>query len=107
VAGGENAYPDRADWPEITPERIIALTPEVVIVNATDEYAAPDRVAAIRRAWDRWTGIPAVARDRVYVLTESYLTIPGPRVGQAARLLAETIHPEAFGEDVVAQVGAP
>jgi iron complex transport system substrate-binding protein len=107
VAGGENAYPDRADWPEISPERVIALAPEVVVVNATDDSAAPDRVEAIRRAWNRWTSIPAVARDRVSVLTQPYLTIPGPRVGQAARLLAQTLHPEAFGEEIVAQAGAP
>jgi iron complex transport system substrate-binding protein len=107
VAGGENAYPDRADWPEISPERVIALAPEVVVVNATDDSAAPDRVEAIRRAWNRWTSIPAVAHDRVNVLTQPYLTIPGPRVGQAARLLAQTLHPEAFGEEIVAQAGAP
>jgi iron complex transport system substrate-binding protein len=94
VAGAENAYPETADWPTVGPQQVVALAPEVVIINATGEDAPPDRVAAIRLAWAGLTSVPAVARGRVHVLTEPYLTIPGPRVGQAARLLAETIHPE-------------
>jgi iron complex transport system substrate-binding protein len=94
VAGAGNAYPEKADWPTVGPQQVIALQPEVVIINATGEDAPPDRVQAIREAWEGLTSVPAVARGRVHILTESYITIPGPRVGQAARLLAETIHPE-------------
>ena len=94
VAGAENAYPEAADWPSIGPQQVVALAPQVVIINATGEDAPPDRARAIRRAWDSLPSVPAVAAGRVHVLTEAYLTIPGPRIGQAARLLAETIHPE-------------
>lgn len=61
VAGAENAYPDVADWPTITVPRVIALAPEIVIVNAVGKDAAPDRVKAIRQAWANWTSVPAVA----------------------------------------------
>ncbi|MCX5675800.1 MAG: hypothetical protein NTX87_12415, partial [Planctomycetota bacterium] len=94
VAGAENAYPDAADWPSIGPQQVVALAPQVVIINATGEDAPADRAQAIRLAWDSLPSVPAVAAGRVHVLTEAYLTIPGPRIGQAARLLAETIHPE-------------
>jgi iron complex transport system substrate-binding protein len=94
VAGAENAYPETADWPSVGPQQVVALAPQVVIINATGDDAPPDRAEAIRRAWDSLPSVPAVAAGRVHVLTENYLTIPGPRVGQAARLLAETIHPE-------------
>jgi iron complex transport system substrate-binding protein len=97
VAGAENAYPEAADWPSIGPQQVVALAPQVVIINATGEDAPADRAQAIRRAWDSLPSVPAVAAGRVHVLTESYLTIPGPRVGLAARLLAETIHPDAKG----------
>jgi iron complex transport system substrate-binding protein len=92
VAGAVNAYPSAADWPEITPEQVIALAPEVVLVNATGPDAAEDRAKAIFDSWQQWKTVPAVARHRVEVLTETYLTIPGPRVGQAAMRLAEVIH---------------
>jgi iron complex transport system substrate-binding protein len=98
TAGAENAYPEKADWPTVGPQQVIAMAPDVVIINATGEDAPPDRVEAIRRAWQSLTSVPAVARGRVHILTETFLTIPGPRVGQAARLLAETIHPELHAE---------
>jgi iron complex transport system substrate-binding protein len=91
VAGAENAYPEAADWPTVGPIQVIAMAPDIAIINAAGE--APDRVQAIRTAWSNLTSVPAVAHGRVYVLTESFLTIPGPRVGLAAKLLAETIHP--------------
>jgi iron complex transport system substrate-binding protein len=94
VAGAENAYPSRADWPSIGPQQVVALAPEVVVIDAAGDDAPADRIDAIRRAWRSLPSVPAVAGGRVHVLTESYLTIPGPRVGQAARLLAETIHPQ-------------
>ena len=92
AAGAENAYSERADWPTVSPQAVIAMAPQVLIIQAVGNEGAADRVEAIRRAWDNWPSIPAVAEGRVYILTEAYLTIPGPRVGEAARRLAETIH---------------
>jgi len=91
-AGAQNAYPDRADWPTISPAQVVEMQPEVVIINAATPGPA-DRKDAIRRAWGELASVPAVRAERVYILEAKYLTIPGPRVGQAARLLAETIHP--------------
>jgi len=98
VAGADNAYPDVAHWPTLSPQRAVALAPDVVLINATGDDAAPDRLEAVRRAWAGLTSIPAVANGRVVILTEPYLTIPGPRVGLAARRLADVIHPEVVGE---------
>ncbi len=92
VAGGENAFPETADWPTITPQRAIQLAPEVVIINAVGKDAAPDRLKAISQAWLNWTSIPAVANSRVYILQDEFLTIPGPTVGLAAERLARVIH---------------
>jgi len=98
AAGAENAYPDRADWPTIGPTRVVDLGPDVVIVNAATKGPA-DRQDTIRRAWNALGSVPAVEAGRVHILTEPYLTIPGPRVGRAARLLAETIHPGLADEE--------
>ena len=93
AAGAENAYPERADWPTVSPAQVVEMQPEVVIINAATQGPA-DRQDAIRRAWDELGSVPAVRKGRVHILEAKYLTIPGPRVGLAARLLAETIHPE-------------
>jgi iron complex transport system substrate-binding protein len=98
AAGAVNAYPDRADWPMVPAEKIVELAPEVIVVHAADLSAGSDRARAIRAAWDRYQSIPAVARGRVHVLGEAFLTIPGPRVGLAARILAGTIHPDLVQE---------
>jgi len=97
VAGAENAYPDAADWPTVSPQQVVAMQPEVVVINAAVPGPA-GRDEAIRRGWESLSSVPAVRDGRVYVLPEAYLTIPGPRVGQAARVLAETIHPDLAGE---------
>jgi iron complex transport system substrate-binding protein len=93
AAGAENAYPDEADWPTVSPQQVVAMRPEVVIINAATQGPA-DRQDEIRRAWNELASVPAVEAGRVHILTEPFLTIPGPRVGQAARVLAETIHPD-------------
>jgi len=98
VAGAENAYPERADWPSIGPAQVVRLRPEIVIINIATPGPA-DRQDVIRRAWEELTSVPAVEAGRIHILTEPYLTIPGPRVGQAARLLAETIHPNLANEE--------
>ena len=41
-----------------------------------------------------WQAIPAVRNGCVAVLREPYLTLPGPRMGLAAKLLLTTLHPE-------------
>jgi len=105
AAGAENAYPDRADWPTVSPGQVVEMRPEVVIINAATPGPA-DRKARIRRAWDELTSVPAVRAGRVHILEAKYLTIPGPRVGRAARLLAETIHP-ALAPEAGAGAGAP
>ncbi len=104
VAGAENAFPKRTDllakdWPTVGPEQIVEFAPEVVIVHAADLDPASDQARSILQAWANWDSIPAVANGRVHLLVEPFLTIPGPRVGRAARILAETIHPDLAEDD--------
>ncbi len=94
AAGAENAYPARADWPRIGPQKVIELAPEVVLIHAAGVDPGSDRARAVLDAWTQWRSVPAVAGGRLHLVTEPYLTIPGPRVGQAARRLARAVHPE-------------
>jgi len=107
VAGGENAYPAVAEWPTVTPAKVIAMAPDVVIINAVGGDAAPDRVQAIQRAWQQWATVPAVRKARVHVLTAPFLTIPGPRVGMAAECLADLIHPDAARQEDTTRSAEP
>jgi iron complex transport system substrate-binding protein len=107
VAGGENAYPAAAEWPTVTPAKVIEMAPDVVIINAVGGDAAPDRVQAIQRAWQQWATVPAVRKARVHILTAPFLTIPGPRVGMAAECLADLIHPDAARQEDTTRSSEP
>ena len=49
---------------------------------------------ACRRDWDQLNRVDAVANDRVYVLTEDYAPVPGPRFILLVEKLARLLHPE-------------
>ncbi len=96
IAGGDNVADEAgiANWANINVETVLKLQPDVLIV-----VAAPGQEQAARDYWMRIGGLQAVQNGRVYVLSDRRLTIPGSRVGQTARALAEAIHPGAFAED--------
>lgn len=90
IAGGENVFADaRVPYPQISKEALVARAPEVVI-EARPGESAPARP---RSEWNALASLPAVRAGRVHVLTEEFLLIPGPRVAETARLLAELLHP--------------
>ena len=47
------------------------------------------------RAWDALASMPAVRTHRIYEVRGDEMMNPGPRVSQAIRRLAQTLHPEA------------
>lgn len=95
VAGGRNVF---ADVPrqnvQLSSETVLARAPGVIIEVHPAEGWTADRIARERRVWNALPAVPAVADDRVYILADDRIAVPGPRVAQAVRLLAETLHPE-------------
>lgn len=92
LAGGANVFADATGlYPTPSLEALLERQPEVILDLAVGE----DLDAAARTArladWAPVAETPAVRNGRVVVLTDDILLVPGPRVGQAARLLAETL----------------
>jgi len=93
LAGGRNVVPlDR--YATVSVETVVTWAPEVIVISAPGDIAPGLTDEQYRSAWSRWDAIPAVRSGRVVVLRESYLTIPGPRMGRAARLLVGVLHPD-------------
>jgi iron complex transport system substrate-binding protein len=90
VAGGEDALGVEAHWPLTSLEQVVRADPDVIIELAVGEDGASQAqaLAAWRQALP---GLQAVAGGRVYVLRGEHLTIPGPRLGQTARDLAQAL----------------
>jgi len=94
-AGGRNVAAEAGltGWPKINLGAIIAWAPDVLICQAIGEG---ERIEPARRYWADKTDIKAVADGRLIVTNDRRLTIPGSKVAETARKLAEMIHPDAF-----------
>lgn len=90
--GARNIVPaSLGPFPKLNPEFVVRARPELVIVGA-------DEVVALRRR-PGWSAIPAVRDQRICALQPhemDALSRPGPRLPEAARVLASCLN-QAWG----------
>jgi iron complex transport system substrate-binding protein len=92
IAGGTDVFSDvKRESVQISAEQILARAPEAII----ELYGTmmPQQLAAERGIWSQLPSVPAVKNNRIIQLSNEWITIPGPRVVDAARVLAEALHP--------------
>jgi len=94
AAGGENVV-EAEGYPRVHFEKVSQWPIEAILISAPGDIAPGLTDEQYREPWMRWPTIPAVASGRVVVLREAYLTIPGPRMADAAELLERTLHGDA------------
>lgn len=88
VAGGTNVMADvKREGLPLSLEQLLARAPDVVLELRATSTWSPARHAREAAAW-RMVSIPAVRSSRVIFLPDDSITIPGPRVGAAVRLIA-------------------
>lgn len=92
AAGVENIFADKDGWFKVSEEEVVKRNPAVIItqVNFLD-----DSVLEIkgRIGWDQ---IDAVKNNQVYEFDTNLMSRPGPRIAEAAELVAKTLYPELF-----------
>ncbi len=92
IAGGVNVAADAgAAFPQVPLELVVARAPDVIV------DAAMGTEAGGRALFGALDTVPAVRQGRIVTLAPDALFRAGPRVGEAAALLAGAIHPEAAG----------
>ncbi|HNW35356.1 MAG TPA: helical backbone metal receptor [Candidatus Ozemobacteraceae bacterium] len=99
AAGGENAWQGTAltAYPVVTQEGLMSLNPDAIIDLVPDPERQPGGLAGLKTAWANVPGIEAARAGRIYILTDTHLSIPGPdSAADAAECLARLLHPEAF-----------
>jgi iron complex transport system substrate-binding protein len=95
TAGGTNVFTDvKRESVQMTTELILQRAPEVIV--ELRESVQPNQINAERAVWNRLASVPAIRDERVFILSDPSLTVPGPRVGDATDLIARTLHPKAF-----------
>lgn len=100
LAGGINVVPQGvAQFPTLSAEGIIRLDPEVIIEIAPGAEEAGVDVSTAREAWQSFDQVNAVANGKVFVLTEDYLAVPGPRVLRIVEQFRELLHPGSDEND--------
>lgn len=92
-AGGVNAAGGiREAYPKLDPERLISLSPEVILLPMGDRGATPDEVARRPGVADT----PAGHDRRIYTVTADWVVRAGPRLVAGIEEMARRLHPEAF-----------
>ena len=93
LAGGTNIAATAASaYPQISLEEVLRADPEVIVLGDADYGTTPEQVAAR----PGWSAISAVKNKRVFGISDSLVSRPGPRVADAASAYAKLLHPELF-----------
>jgi iron complex transport system substrate-binding protein len=91
IAGGRDVFDNVArESLQVSTEVLLARRPEVII-ELRPSATTPTGIAAERAVWNRLAALPAVRDDRIHILTDSGLVVPGPRVAETARAFSEAI----------------
>jgi iron complex transport system substrate-binding protein len=97
VAGSENVFGDISRQSvQASTEMILTRRPDVVIEL---RYGDDARAFSAERELDIWkslASLPAVRNQRLHLLVGNEFVVPGPRIVNAARRFAQTLHPESF-----------
>ena len=99
IAGGKNIFDDiEQSYPQVSKEALLKRAPEIIIEALPGEQLSSRKRQQLTADWKIMANLPAVRKEQIRFLTEDYILIPGPRMGQAAEKLAKAIHPEVFCE---------
>lgn len=81
LCGGENIY---AGVPGLTAvvsvESVIEAAPDAIVANDYTRGPGSPATGTPLDGWRSWSGLPAVAGGRLYVLDPDLMSVPGPRL---------------------------
>ena len=70
------------------------MNPEVIIELVPEARLQKNSVEELISDWETLAGVDAVEKDRVFLLTNDYASIPGPRFVKTLGDIVELLHPE-------------
>jgi iron complex transport system substrate-binding protein len=94
VAGGADAFGDvQRQSLQLSVETLLARAPEVIVELRPDEAWSADRLAHERDVWKTLASVPAIRNDRLYIIADQRVLVPGPRVVEGVGLMFAVLHP--------------
>jgi iron complex transport system substrate-binding protein len=95
VAGGVNAIAEGTiRYPEFSREGLLAVDPDVILDVLADGDAREVTAAEAAADWSAVSDLRAVREGRVHILLDDFVVIPGPRIVDTVKTVAELLHPE-------------
>jgi iron complex transport system substrate-binding protein len=91
IAGGLNAYTGAIPFPMVSYESIISMNPDIIIDIASFQADQVDN-QVITEQWRKFGLLDAVKNDRIYVFSEDYMAIPGPRFILTLEKIAQVVN---------------
>jgi len=99
LAGGENAVgPGLRNYPPIGAEQVIAAAPEVIIEPVMVQGSPDGQHRQAFAYWQRFTNVPAVINQRIYVIDGDVVSRLGPRLPAGIETIARCLRPRLFGD---------
>ena len=94
MAGGINIFAEvTEDWPQVSPEVIVARNPDVILGPGMHGDALLAEKIAARPGW---ANLSAVQSERIYLLDGDMISRPGPRLVDILEEIARDLYPELF-----------
>ena len=91
MAGGKNVFGDvEKEVVQPSLEEIITRRPDVIIETLPSGAGAAEIEQRIAD-WKKIAKLPAVEKRRIYVVSEDYMLVPGPRLDLAAKKFGEIL----------------
>ena len=95
LAGGDNLTKGPIPYPRFNREQVLSLAPEVFIITSMARGEVFERVKA---EWSRWSELPAVKDQRIFLVDSNLFDRPTPRLVDGLEVLGRLIHPELLEE---------
>jgi iron complex transport system substrate-binding protein len=97
VAGSDNVFGDIAQQSvQASTEMILSRRPDIILELRYGDDQRAYSPARELEVWNTLSSVPAVRNRRLHLLAGDEFVVPGPRIVNAARRFATTLHPEAF-----------
>ncbi len=99
TAGGSNVYDGKLiQYPTLSLEGLLRVNPQVIVEIVPQLGERGFTAEQIRKDWEAVPSLNAVREDRIFILSESYAAVPGPRYIELLAALARSIHPDGNWE---------
>lgn len=95
MAGGANIFHNLSGYPQIDPEAIVQMNPEIIITGTGTGEKRNDSLNWAKTE-DSINETDARENNRIYQAQGDLITRAGPRIVDALEMVARIVHPEAF-----------